>query len=79
MTSKCFGDKTRADISSERYYREDLLAKVQLPIITCFILPDSGLLKEWQIQSCYRGGSPDHRCFLHMKCFMLLPIKKLSL
>ena len=59
--------------------REDLLAKVQLPIITCFILPDSGLLKEWQIQSCYRGGSPDHRCFLHMKCFMLLPIKKLSL
>ena len=57
MTSKCFGDKTRADISSERYYREDLLAKVQLPIITCFILPDSGLLKEWQIQknNCFDG------------------------
>lgn len=36
--------------------REDLLAKVQLPIITCFILPDSGLLKEWQILSCYGGG-----------------------
>lgn len=34
--------------------REDL-AKVQLPIITCFILPDGGLLKEWQIQSCYGG------------------------